>query len=234
MILVLSGVSGSGKTSACLIAERMAVVAGIAVGGVLCRAVFEGGRKVGIDVRNLAGGLDGPAAPFARARLGAPSAPPPTGKPAPAFDDADPLVLRYGMWEFSRAAISAADEATASFLAAVRAADDGTRRATTRFLAIVDEIGPMELDRGAGMTRTLAELDAEAAAPSGALGCLVVARPDIADRLAIRWSASKRLAIDGLSYREAAETAIAAFEYRDPLLRGGYRDGGDGPAVLAV
>lgn len=192
---MLSGVSGSGKTSACGIAEGMARAAGRSVGGVLCRAVFESGRKVGIDARDLSGGPDSPAAPLARARLDI--------KRGPAFDDADPLVLRYGMWEFSKAALSAADEAAAAFIAAAR-------EAATPALAIVDEIGPLELDRNAGMTRTLAALDEAERAPDRSAACLVVARPDIADRLALRWSASVRIEMDGLSYREAAEAAIAA------------------------
>jgi len=194
---VLSGVSGSGKTSACGVAESLARAAGRTVGGVLCRAVFEGGRKVGIDARDLAGGPDSPAAPLARAR---PDAGPTR---APAFDDADPVALRYGMWEFYKAALSAADGAAAAFIAAAR-------EEATPALAVVDEIGPLELDRNAGMTRTLAALDGAARAPARPVACLVVARPDIADRLALRWSGSARIEMDGLSYLEAAEAAIAA------------------------
>ena len=196
MILVLSGVSGSGKTSACGIAEGMARAAGRTVGGVLCDAVFEGGRKVGIDARDLAAGPVSPSAPLARAR--------PEITRAPKFDDADPLFLRYGMWEFSKAALSSADEAAAAFIAAAGAS-------TAPALAIVDEIGPLELDRNAGLTKTLAALDEAARAPAGSIACLVVARPDIADRLVLRWRSSRRLEMDGLSYREAAEAATAAF-----------------------
>lgn len=195
MILVLSGVSGSGKTSACGVAEGLARAAGRAVGGVLCRAVFEDGRKVGIDARDLAAGPSSRAAPLARARPGA--------KRDPAFDDADPLFLRYGMWEFSKAALSSADEAAAAFIASAGAS-------TAPALAIVDEIGPLELARYAGLTRTLAGLDEAARAPAGAIACLVVARPDIADRLALRWRSSRRIEMDGLSYLDAAEAALAA------------------------
>jgi len=192
MILVLSGVSGSGKTSACGVAEGMARAAGRTVGGVLCRAVFEDGRKVGIDARDLAAGPDSFAAPFARAR--------PDVDRGPAFDDADPLFLRYGMWDFSKAALSSADGTAAAFIAAARGV-------ATPALAIVDEIGPLELDRNAGLTKTLAALDEAAQARSPA--CLVVARPDIADRLVLRWRSSRRIEMDGLSYRDAAEAALA-------------------------
>ncbi|MBU0927662.1 MAG: hypothetical protein KKA67_07925 [Spirochaetes bacterium] len=206
MILILSGRSGSGKTSACAILEGLARASGAAVGGTLCRAVFEGGRKTGIDARDLSRGPEAASRPLARARPSSEPSPD-EGRPrVPAYDDSDPLVLRYGMWEFDKPALSAADASSAAFIT------DASRGAGgQRSLAIIDEIGPLELDKRAGMVSTLDALDAlrRFAGGGGGLGCVVVARPDIADRLAARWAGSARIDMEGSTFAGAAETAMA-------------------------
>jgi nucleoside-triphosphatase THEP1 len=229
MILILSGPSGSGKTSACAIIARLAVESGLITGGVLCRALFVDGRKAGIEALDLAIKRDerGTTLALARPEATRPEATRPdsrgtASKPpggVPPFDASDPRVIRYGMWDFDASAMAAADSSAANFLAE---ASLGSRLGLERYMAIVDEIGPLELDKGVGMVRTLAAIDELALAaepgvvgsdPEGArrLCVLVNARPDIAIRLAARWGEPARMDISGMPFAKAAETVLAAF-----------------------
>lgn len=201
--MVLAGPSGSGKTSSCAIAVRLAREAGVPVAGSLCEAVFEDGSKVGIDWMNLAD--DGATRRSIARRLPGFHTRPGDGARPPgwraAFDGSDPRAIRFGSWEFDGAALAEADEAASAAVDAAASA----RRAEAR-LVIVDEIGPLELDRGVGMVRTLAALDR---AGRGGL-MVVVARPDIADRLALRWPGSVRLDVEGVSFELTAGRILEA------------------------
>jgi len=217
MILLVSGASGSGKTSACRIVARASGARDIPTGGVICDAVFEDGRKVGIQCADLARGDEGRPWPLARVRPGALPRKPgeaagTAGGPAtPAFDDSDPTVVRFGMWEFQKSGLAAADAAISGYVATLGVATLGVTRPGYRMpLVFVDEIGPLELDRGTGMVKTLAALDE--AAPLGAPGALflVVARPDIAARLAERWPGSLLIEMNGTGPESAAEAILAA------------------------
>jgi hypothetical protein len=112
------------------------------------------------------------------------------------------------------AALGAADEATSLFIAA-------SGSAAGRPVAFVDELGPMELDHGLGMTRTLAALDALSTRmaavrmPDPRPDCIVVARPEIADRLAVRWPSSRRMDMETLSVRAAADAILQALGQED-------------------
>ncbi len=202
MIIVLSGRSGAGKTSACRLVETALASRGTTVGGVLCGAVFEAGVKVGILVSDVSRGPGHPAANLARAV-------PPGLRRVPLPDRGVPGTIRYGMWNFDEAALRAADEAISLFISA-------SGFAARRSIAFVDEIGPMELDHDIGMILTLAGLDAVAGramaaqAPDQSPLCIVVARPDIAGRLAIRWPRSLRIDMETLSVREAADAMLQA------------------------
>ena len=198
MIIVLSGRSGAGKTSACRLVEAALAPSGMPLGGVLCGAVFETGVKVGILVSDVSRGLGHPAANLARAV-------PQDVRRVPLPDQGIPGMIRYGMWYFDEAALRAADEAASLFLAA-------SGSAAPRSVAFVDEIGPMELDHTIGMIRTLAGLDAAAgsAMATQSPDCIVVARPDIAGRLAIRWPLSLCIDMETLSVREAADAMLDA------------------------
>ena len=55
-LTLLTGPSGCGKTRLCEALAERAREAGLSIGGILCPAVFEGGRKVGIDQMDLASG----------------------------------------------------------------------------------------------------------------------------------------------------------------------------------
>jgi len=207
--MILSGVSGSGKTSSCAVAVGLAREAGLPVAGSLCEAVFEDGSKVGIDWRDLAD--DGaPRRSLAR-RLPGFAAPPADGARPPgrsaAYDGSDPLTIRFGAWSFDRAALAEADEATAAAIAGV--SGPGGSGAG---LVVVDEIGPLELDRGVGMVGALAALDRAAADRSGRGLAVVVARPDIADRLAARWPGSVRIDVSGAPFERNARRILEALD----------------------
>jgi len=207
VIIILSGVSGSGKTSSCAVAVDLAREAGFPVAGSLCEAVFEGGSKVGIDWRDLAD--DGaPQRSLARRLPG--FVPPPADEARPpvrigAYDGSDPLTIRFGAWAFDRAALAEADAAAADAIAGV-SGPDGPGAG----LAVVDEIGPLELDRGVGMVGALAALDRAAADRSGRGLAVVVARPDIADRLAARWPGSVRIDVSGSPFDRNARRILEA------------------------
>ena len=53
---IVSASSGMGKTTFCGGYVARACQAGLSVGGILCPAVFEGGKKIGIDLLNVASG----------------------------------------------------------------------------------------------------------------------------------------------------------------------------------
>jgi nucleoside-triphosphatase len=55
-LLLLTGPSGSGKTTLCSQLVSSAREAGLLVGGILCPAVFEDGKKVAIDQLDISSG----------------------------------------------------------------------------------------------------------------------------------------------------------------------------------
>ena len=55
-LLLLTGPRGAGKTSWCQELSKIALSAGIDVGGLLSPAIFSDGRKVAIDLHDLVGG----------------------------------------------------------------------------------------------------------------------------------------------------------------------------------
>ncbi len=215
MIMLLSGTSGSGKTSTCAIAAKSAREHGISVGGIVCRAVFEQGLKVGIEFSDLAANPARPPCMLARIRHDVPGsasgatlslAGTPSTPGFPAFDDSDARILRYGKWEFSKAALAAADQAIIQSLADFSHTEN--KRSSIIF---VDEIGPLELDRSTGLVKTLALINKTARLRRTDLQLLVVARPDIAARLMALWPDSALLEMEGTDYGETAQAIITAF-----------------------
>jgi nucleoside-triphosphatase THEP1 len=215
MIVVLSGMSGSGKTSTCSIVAQSARASGIPAGGIVCNAIFSQGRKVGIECSNLAAS---PARqPWLLARIRqdragpatfAAAASPPATTSNPAFDDSDAEVLRYGMWEFSKQALADADQTIIEYVAST---DAGGSTDMCPPILFVDEIGPLELDRATGLVETLAMLDRRSMRRQTDLRFLVVARPDIAARLKERWPDSVVVTMGESSYPETAQVILAAF-----------------------
>jgi len=210
MIVILSGASGSGKTSTCKLVAETARASLNPVGGIACGAVFQNGRMVGIECADLDATTSrhpwklaeiwhDAAAPAPSSTASFPSAP-----RTPTFDDSDAKVLRYGMWEFSKAALAMADQTIIEYVAGFNSAiPDGTAGPVPA-LVFVDEIGPLELDRGTGLVKTLVMLDEGVRKRGPDLNFLVVARPDIAVRLKERWPDSTLLEMTGSSYLETA------------------------------
>jgi hypothetical protein len=192
-LILFYGDRGLGKSGAL---GELALSLGLRAGGVVCPGAYADGRKSAVYWLDLARASGSSAAvrqaaaePLARelpAFAGAPGQP---GQPR--VDLSGEGLLRYGKWEFSRAALAAADEAC------LRALDEPAAA-----LAIVDEIGPLELSHGLGYVKTLERLDGlfgagQAAALSPGHGgaperkaVIVALRPDLAPQLAERWPGS--------------------------------------------
>lgn len=190
MIVILEGESGSGKTTVATALAERARAAGRRVSGVICPGRFEAGRKLGISAVDVESG-DSWLLAQAVMDIGEQGQ---AGKPR--FDDSRQGFIRYGRWEFIATGLARADAAA-------------SRPATgRRELVIVDEIGPLELNHGRGLMKTLAAMD-EAEAGRGA-DYLVVARPDIAEVLATRWPSASRVVLTGMAGTGAEQAAAEA------------------------
>lgn len=186
-LILFSGDRGLGKSGAL---SGLALILGPKAGGVICPGAYEEGRKSAVYWRELARESDGPkAGRLAGSGLLARELPEYTGTPGqPRLDLSGDGLLRYGKWEFDRTALAAADEAC------LRALKDPSLD-----LAIVDEIGPLELSHGLGYVKTLERLDGLfGAGPAAARvpghggaperkAVVVALRPDLAPILAERW-----------------------------------------------
>ncbi|MBN2875513.1 MAG: hypothetical protein JXM71_10505 [Spirochaetales bacterium] len=211
MIVILSGPSGSGKSSACAILIELYSQSGAPCGGVLCRAVFQEGHKVGIELAVV--GTENPVIQLAQARPGVSCPTPLAGqrRPRPTVPDDEPGTLRYGMWDFSIEALNLADDAGTAFLSAPYGhTRSDESRASEPPLLIVDEIGPLELDYDMGMIRTLSELDRLATgAGEDEVDCIVCARPDIAARLRTRWPLASEIMAETNRHKTTATTLLS-------------------------
>ncbi len=193
-VLLLTGPRGSGKTTACRALVSDTVSRAGVVAGIVCPARFRDGVKVGIDAVDVASG--------ARRRL------------ATRLDGADAYHaaaggdLILGSWSFDREALAWADDV----LAASSPACD---------LLVIDELGPLELLRGEGLTSALDLVDAAAA------GLVVaVVRPELVDVALERWPLARTVTPDAL----AAQVRAAGLD--DSGVAGRPRRGA--PAAPAV
>jgi hypothetical protein len=195
MILILSGPSGSGKSSACAAVHRALARSNAMVAGVICVAVFDKGIKTGIDaVLPGTGTFD---VPLARIRAGfdpgtiqGNAEAGPAKRRVPTFDDADPTCFSYGMWNFDVNALRTVDEAVALYVGRMRNETRGGGSPGGHPVVIVDEIGPLELDHGLGFMKTLAAIDGSGSGAEGsAIDWIVTARPEITATLERRWPA---------------------------------------------
>ncbi len=208
-MILFSGDRGLGKSGAL---SELALILGPKAGGVICPGAYEEGRKSAVYWRDLAREADGSkAGRLAGAELLARELPEYAGTPGqPRLDLSGDGLLRYGKWEFSRSALAAADEAC------LRALMDPSLD-----LAIVDEIGPLELSHGLGYVKTLERLDElfgagpAAARGSGHSGAterkavIVALRPDLEPILAQRWPGGALLELTKQN-RATAAASLAA------------------------
>jgi hypothetical protein len=196
-----------GKSS---VLVELAAILGHKARGVVCPGLYTEGRKSAVCWLDLArAGHD--AAGHSEAKALARELPGYTGMTGQArIDLRDEKLVRYGKWEFSREALACADEAC------LRAIEDPSAR-----LAIVDELGPLELSYGQGYVRTLQRLDelfgARPAATHGPgdgggranKAVIVALRPDLAPLLAERWRGSYLFELSK-DNRAGAAAALAA------------------------
>jgi nucleoside-triphosphatase THEP1 len=154
------------------------------VGGIICPGIFDQGRKIGIKSHYLDSGheeLVGMECQLA-------------GKPLP--ESTGPDTFSFGRWEFRRSALTSADAAIIQDIEAAR-------------FVFVDEIGPLELDHGLGMCRTLARLDTDKANNKSIM--MVCARQDLEKVLTERWPESLVVELTGadpISLRKAEEAIL--------------------------
>jgi len=193
-IIILGGARGSGKSSLMMAAATTLRRAGLRPSGIACPGRYRDGRKTGIlcvDLGLPPGRGDG-ADGFELASVDPAFPDRQPGRSSPAPDLSDPVLIRYGKWIFRRDALAKADSIAAAALSSV---EDG------RVTAIVDEIGPLELELGAGFSTSLRELDRIAgtggSTPGG--GSVVVAcRTELGPILAARWPGASLVDLDSL------------------------------------
>ncbi len=164
MLFILTGDVRTGKTTWLETRVRELEAAGVPVRGVLAPGVWRDGEKVGIENVLL---------PLRERVL---LATPVNGGQSPINRCADGLG-----WDFDTAALDRVNAHLAGL--AAEATGDGRPG-----LLVIDEVGPLELHRGAGLTAALALLDGE---PKPAWpNALVVVRSSLAGEAAARFARS--------------------------------------------
>lgn len=224
-IILASAERGAGKSTAFALAAASAAARGWETGGILCPGAYRDGEKSAVLCRALfADG--GPAEPWELARVkpdfvsGAAAGMRQAGQGSPRGPRpvlaADGQSFSYGKWLFSLKGLARADAACVDALPRP-SADDGASAdgvadgagfptAARERVVFIDEIGPLELAFGLGLTRTLAAVDSLATASAGAasdgaaqgnrrreasVAIVVAVRPELAGALAERWPGSR-------------------------------------------
>jgi len=139
-IVLLTGDKGSGKTTACRHLVEQARGLGLACAGIVSPARFEGGVKVGIDVLDVRTGERRALAAVDTAHV----ASEPPGRDALSGADGLPGPIRLGPHRFDEAAVARAR--------------DLLDTACPCDVLVVDEIGPLEIERGEGWANALGVL----------------------------------------------------------------------------
>jgi nucleoside-triphosphatase THEP1 len=169
--LILTGERESGKTTLCL---ALAASSPRFVGIVSVPVVDDGGARVGFAARSLATGEE-----WVLGR-----------------SDADLGGPRYGRFSFSSGGIARAVDC----LRGILTSSGGGAAQSTGSVVVIDEIGPLEVDRGEGLAPVLPLL-------AGAGDLVLVARPSLVDR------------IEALVPRHRREVLVVTPENRDALAR---------------
>jgi nucleoside-triphosphatase THEP1 len=149
-IVLLTGERETGKTHLCQRVVEEARLRGYACAGVLSRALFEGGEKVGINLVDVASSEERPLATA----------------------DQVPDRVRWGRYRFIPSTLAWGAELLCG--------------ATPCDLLVVDELGPLELERGQGLVKALDVL------VEGGFGvALLVIRPALVDEVRRRLEGEK-------------------------------------------
>jgi nucleoside-triphosphatase THEP1 len=169
--LILTGDRESGKTTLCL---ALAASSPRFVGIVSVPLLDDGGARVGFAARSLATGEE-----WVLGR-----------------SDVDLDGPRYGRFSFSSGGIARA----VACLRGILASPGGGAGASSGSVVVIDEIGPLEVDRGEALAPILPLL-------AGAGDLLLVARPSLVDR------------IEALVPRHRREVLVVTPQNRDALAR---------------
>jgi nucleoside-triphosphatase THEP1 len=152
---LISGPSGSGKTTWCAKIITQARALGMTVGGFICPAVIQNGKKIGIDLMNVASGE--------KRHLG--------------IRSSDTSKNTIGGWQMDESVLTWGNE----IIAALKDED----------ILIIDEIGPLELEKGLGYWQALQLLD-----EGRYRTALVVVRPALLPLAQKRWPLAKVLNLE--------------------------------------
>ncbi len=158
-IILLTGDFQSGKTNLCLELYKLAQVTNIRVGGVISPAVFEGDKKIAIDVLDLKSGI--------RNRLAE-------------LKTSQQSDLETQRWSF--------------FSDVVDWGNKMLEEAIPCDLLMIDELGPLELQRGKGWVAGFSVIE------SGDYStALIVIRPSLVEEAARRWKVSRIIDLDQIT-----------------------------------
>jgi nucleoside-triphosphatase THEP1 len=163
-LVILSGNSGAGKTSWCQRLVERAQVRGLMPAGLLSPAVFQDSEKVAIDLRDLASGQ--------QRRL--------ANRDLASSPGENPILASTNShWKI--------DPNTVAWGNAILAGLDGPP------LLVIDELGPLEFERGQGFTAGLELLDSQL----HGFACVVI-RPSLLAEAQKRWPWARVVHLVGL------------------------------------
>jgi len=143
---LISGPSGSGKTTWCANIVAQARALGMALGGFICLAVSQDGKKIGIDLMHVTSGE--------KRRLGICSS-----------DDGKKTI---GCWHMDESVLTWGNEIITGL--------------KDEEIILIDELGPLELEKGLGFWHALHLLD-----EGRFRTALVVVRPALLSLAQKRW-----------------------------------------------
>lgn len=167
-VSILTGGIQSGKTTLCQFLVEAARHNGFEVGGLLSPAIFEGGKKIGIDVLDLKTSH--------RKRLAD-------------LNEGQSGDLQTIHWAFHPEAIEWANQALTHALPCD--------------LLLIDELGPLEFNRGEGWVNGF-----EVIQRGGYQAVLVVVRPSLLEQAKQRWEISRIIDLDHPSQVPLAPDAL--------------------------
>ncbi len=152
---LISGPSGSGKTTWCANIVAQARALGMTLGGFICPAVIQDGKKIGIDLMNVTSGEKRHLGIYSR----------------------DNGIKTIGCWQMDESVLSWGNEIIVGL--------------QDEEIILIDEIGPLELEKGLGYRYALNFLD-----EGSYRTALVVVRPTLLPVAQERWSDARVLMLE--------------------------------------